>query len=115
MSTGKRTLRPYQIITNGVMTGTSVITSIATNILNMDNIGFEIKWTGTPVGTLVINASGTGVNYYPLPGFSVNSPTGTAGGTFVDIDPTSALWLQLVYTNSSSTGVLNAWIFGKAD
>lgn len=93
------------------MTGN--ITSIGFNIANYDIVGLQIVWTGTPTGILILNGSGYDGGFLPLPGFSVNSPSGSAGGTLIDISVTSMLWLQLVYEFSSGTGTLNAWAFAK--
>lgn len=128
MSTGKRLIYPAAIIgstpsgiNGGKYSGVSgdmsqaSITSLGFNVQNMDNIGIQIVWTGSPVGTLALNGSGYDGGYLPLPGFSVNAPSGSAGGTLLDIVPTSMFWLQLVYTKTSGTGSLNAWFFAKAN
>lgn len=129
MSTGKRVIYPVSIIgvlpsgmqkSGGQNSGISgdmsqaTITSIGFNIENFDIAGLQITWSGSsPLGTIVLNGSGYNGGYLPLPGFTVNSPAGSNGGTLVDIVITSMLWLQLVYTKTSGTGTLNAWAFAK--
>jgi hypothetical protein len=129
MSTGKRILFPVSIIgvlpsgmtnSSGQSSGISgdmsqaSITSIGFNIANYDIAGLQITWSGSsPTGTLVLNGSAYNGGYLPLPGFSVNSPSGSNGGTLIDLTVTSMLWLQLVYTKISGTGTLNAWAFAK--
>ena len=103
MSTGKRVIYPVSIIgvlhagiqkSGGQPSGVSgdmsqaTITSIGFNIENFDIAGLQIVWTGTPTGNLVLNGSGYNGGYLPLPGFAVNSPAGSPGGTLLDITVT---------------------------
>jgi hypothetical protein len=110
-------LFPVHIITNGAMTGTAVVTSSSLDIKYYDNIGLQFHWTGTPNGTFVINISSDNslapVNWVALPVSPAVAATGSAGDVYVDINQTSAQWLQVVYTNSSSTGTLQVWAVGK--
>lgn len=122
----KKVLPSYQIVPNpgyapkgippvsGVMTGTNVITSNPTNIENLDNIGFQITWTGNPVGSFQILCSIDGVNYVPLSfGPPLTSPSGTAGSFLVNLTELPYPWIELQYTNTSGVGALTAWICGK--
>lgn len=105
------------------MTGT--VTSAVSNIEFMDNIGIELDWTGTPNGTFAVQVS---VSYHqdslgnvtnvgawnsitlsPVP-----AAVGAAGTYYIDINQISSPWIRVVYTPSSSTGVLNAYICGKS-
>ncbi len=117
----------YQLITNGVMASTSQINSIVQNIQNFDNLGMEVSWTGTPVGTLTINGcvnNGPSGTLYsatsPIPAanaltFSpvLTQPAGAAGGYIIDLNQYPFPWLQVQYVNSSGSGTLNVWIFQK--
>lgn len=128
MSTGKRLIYPTCIIGNapinamstipgapaGDMSQVSII-SPGLNIQNFDNIGIQLVWPTTAVGTLVLNGSGYNGGFQPLPGFSVTSPSGSNTGTLIDIVPTSMFWLQIVYTKISGTGTLSAWFWAKAN
>lgn len=117
----KRVLPSFQIVggTNaksvvGTMTGTAVITSTPTNIENLDNIGFQISWTGTAVGVIAILCSIDGVTYLPLTfGPPLTQPAGTAGAYLINLTELPYPFIQLQYTNASGTGTLSAWICGK--
>jgi hypothetical protein len=108
------------------MTGTATILSSAIETFPYDNsISFEIQATGTPTGTLTMEESS---QYDP-----VNNPNaafvpmnpifnGVAIPTFSGA-PVSAFcthtraamgkWLRLRYVNSSGSGQLSIWAFGK--
>ena len=108
----KKILPAYHLISNGDMSTT--ITSNITNITNLDNIGIEWAWTGTPTGTFQILASISGQNFIPL-SFSDPLPTtsGSAGVWFTDLGLVSFYQIQIVYTPTSGVGTLNVWIGGK--
>ncbi len=107
----KAVLSPYQIITAGDVSQ-ATITSLATNIKLIDNVCMELVWTGTPVGTFQLLGSVTGNNYFPI-ALTPTAPAGSSGGTLVDLNQLSFPWIKLVYTKTSGTGTLNAWIGGK--
>lgn len=124
----KRVLRSYQIIPNagvpnvspaqpavsGVMTGTTVITSNPTNISNWDNVGLQVQWTGTPVGTFQILCSIDGVTFIPLTfGPPLTPPAGTPGSFLVNLTELPYPWIQLQYTNASGVGALKSFICAK--
>lgn len=107
------------------MTGTSVITSAVTGIQYLDNIGIQLNWTGTPNGGAVVQVSAdyardslgnvTNAGNWNTLSVSANAaPAGSASSFYYDITQVSAPWIRLVYTNTSSTGTLNAFICGKA-
>jgi hypothetical protein len=113
---------PFQSITNASMTGTVI--SIPTGINKLSEIGYDISWTGSPVGTFSCQVSNTytqnaeGVtqnpgNWTSLILSSVPMATGTPGNGFIDIDATGAAWIRLVYTPTSGTGTLNATVAAK--
>lgn len=109
------------IIVNAVMTGTSVITSPITEIRGFDNIAYDIQFSGTPNGTFSVQVSSsydpiTNPNaiFVPLVLSPVPVASGTSGVIGIDINQSGFQWIKLVYTNASSTGVLNAYVSGKA-
>lgn len=118
----KNTLKKYQLITNGDMSGD--ITSAVTNIQYLDNIGIQLNGSGLPIGVIRVqvsadydvNASGVVTN----PGNWINmvlSPTpqftGSADQIYIDIVPTSAPWIRVFYDFTSGTGSLNGFITAK--
>lgn len=111
---GQKRNLDFQNITNGVMTGTTTITSATTNVQNLDNVGLEISWTGTPTGTISVLGSNSNVNFYPLT-FSpaLTQPAGSAGGYLIDLNQFPFFYIQIQYVNVSGTGVLNTYFSGK--
>ena len=104
------------------MTGN--VTSAVTVIQNLSQVGYDISWTGTPVGTFSVQISNTysqnGAGNVLNPGTwttltlsTTPTASGTASNGYIDIDACSAYAIRLVYTAGSSTGVLNATICGK--
>jgi hypothetical protein len=110
----KKVLESFPLITNGVMNGTATLLSPATSIKNLDNIGLQIDWTSTAVGTISVLCSIDGVTYHDLT-FSplLTQPAGTAGGYLISLGQLPYLWIKAKYINTSSTGVLNISICGK--
>lgn len=126
MSGRKNVLTPHRFITDGVMTGVAAITSEVIVISFMDNVGIQLIWTGTAVGTFAVQVSN---NYHKTePGGAVsNSGTwttipldpaiaaaGSADNAFIDLNQMGACAVRVVYTNSSGTGVLNGYVSAKA-
>lgn len=118
-------LKKYQLISGGVMTGTSVITSSAVEIINLDNVFLQLHFTGTPTGTFSVQVSSdhdqdpngnviVAGNWISL----VLSPSpvaaGASGDIGIDLNQLGASYLRVVYTNASGTGVLSAVVSGKS-
>ena len=80
----------------------------------MDSVGLEVSWTGTPTGTIQVMASNSGINFYALT-FSpvLTQPAGAAGGYVIDLQLYPFKYVMLQFTNSTGTGVLNAWMQAK--
>lgn len=112
----------FQVITSGDMSGN--ITSAACDIENLVFAYFQMKWTGTPVGTFSVQVSGdhkeTSQGAITVPGtwttLTIN-PTPTASGSaadwYIDLNEISVPWVRLVYTFGSSTGSLNVTFGAK--
>lgn len=123
MSGRKNSLSQYKIISAGDMSLTS-ITSKVTNIQYLDNIGMQFNFTGAPVGTFDVQVSGDYLtdelgNIISAGNWiSVNLPqqpvaSGAAGSIYVDLNQLSAPYIRAVYTKTSGTGTLNAFITAK--
>ncbi len=137
MSDKKNQLLKYQNITNGDMSLSS-ITSTITNISFLDDIGIQLNFSGSPVGTFAVQVSADHAQDYSSPpnvtvagnwvpltftywdsgtsafitGFSV--PTSVGSPIYLDLALLSAPWIRVVYTKVSGTGTLNAFITAKA-
>ncbi len=128
----KHILEPFQIITNGSMTGTTAINSLPTNIRLIDNVCISMIWTGTAVGTFKVqtcnnvlaaaidsqSAVPASANWIDLPLYLngatyVPAAAGSASSILLELNQLAAWWVRLVYTNASSTGTLQAYISGK--
>lgn len=110
----KKILPSFKIINNGVMTGTNTITSTTIDISNLDNIGLQITWTGTPTGTISINASIDEVAFIPLvftP--ALGQPAGSGSSYLVRLNQVPYKFFNVTYVNTSGSGVLNIFIFAK--
>lgn len=100
------------------------VTSSVTNIQFLDNIAYQVNFTGTPVGTFSVevsvdhaqdsqgNVTVTGtwnaLTLSPTPAAS-----GAAGSAYIDLNQLSAAYVRIKYTRTSGTGTLNGYITGK--
>lgn len=118
-----KSLPPFQVITNGDMS-TASITSTISDIRNIDNVAYELTWSGTsPVGTVAVNGS---LDYDPTtptlkPGTWTSltlSPSpavsGNTGSILINMTGLAFPFIQVVYTKTSGTGTLQAYVSGKA-
>jgi hypothetical protein len=117
-------LKSTQIITNQSMTGTSTITSPAIAIQYLDNVYLQLEFTGTPNGTFSVQVSNdynqdslgnvTNVgNWVALTLSPAPVASGSANVIGIDMNQLGAPFIRVQYTNTSSTGTLNAFISGK--
>jgi hypothetical protein len=101
----------YQIISAGDMSQASV-TSQVFSVEHTPIVGIQAVWNGSaPVGTLSLQGSIDGVNY-----FNIGSPVAVSGnnGTAYLTDPNAAyLYARLVYTRTSGSGDLDAFAEAK--
>ena len=122
MSGRKSKLPKYQIVTNGDMSQAQIISDV-TNVELLDAIGIQLNWSGAPVGTFEIQISSdyekdsqgnviNAGNWIPLD-FSPAAETVLGSPIFVDIAITAAPWIRTVYTRTSGSGTLNAFITAK--
>lgn len=94
----------------------SMAASISTGAIDMNRSwqwAVQFVWTGTPTGTVKVQASCNGIDFADVTSASV--ATGGAAGNFLfnAAVPVGYNYLQLVYTFASGTGTLNAWVNGK--
>lgn len=123
-------LRPYQVITSGNLAGT--ITSSVTVIQKLSLISYTYNWSdgSSPVGTLKvqvsndysIDAQGAVANAGNWSDVSFLDGTGTVksialsgttGSANIQLPLCGAYAIRTVYTATSGTGTLQAWICGK--
>lgn len=98
-------------VIGGTMSGTNTIYSQIIDSSRMDNIGAEVTWTGTPVGTISVLVSNSGINFYALTfNPALAQPTGSAGGYAIDINQLPFKYILFQYTNSSGSGTLTIYL-----
>jgi hypothetical protein len=124
----KRFLPRFHLI-NATSMGASV-TSAATRIEYIDNIGYEVLWSAgtSPVGTITIQVSndhdetdngvvltvGNWQDVGVVDSAGV-APTisGASGDHFISLNQLPWKWVRLVYNRTSGTATLDVWITGK--
>jgi hypothetical protein len=104
------------------MASTNAIVSQPINMEDIDNVGLETDWTGTPTGTFSLEAS----NQYdpetnPNATFKAvtlasapANPAGSASGWLLDLNQIPFRWVRLRYTNASGTGTLQSYAFRRS-
>lgn len=128
--------QPFLAFNAGAMASTNTIYSSISNILHKDTVGIELSWSGSPTGTFYVQVSnsykpalaqseGAGApnngNWTQVPltdpvAGTTSLTTTTAAGNpmFLNLNQLGAAWIQIVYTNSSGSGVLNGTITAKS-
>lgn len=100
-----RVIEPCTLMSGGVMTGTSVISSSAMNVLHLTLACFQAIWTGTPNGSFKAEGSIDGINFDNL-NITITAVTGAAGNRIVVVPSCAPKYVRLTYTNTSSAGTL---------
>lgn len=115
-------LQPFKIVTAGNMSGS--ITSAIAEVKLQDNVGFQLKWSGAPVGSFAFQVSMDHLqdskgnvtvpgNWVSLPVSPAITAAGTPDDAYVDLNQVSATYVRVVYTRVSGTGVLDIFVDGK--
>ncbi len=122
-------LRPYQVLTDSLITADK--TSLVTIIQKISLVSYTYSWTGTsPVGTLKVEVSNdysidaqgnvSNAGHWSSVAFLAGTATaltvavsGNTGSTNIVLPLCGAYAVRTVYTFSSGTGILQAWICGK--
>lgn len=120
MSSSKPSLKNIQVITAGSMTGTSTLTGTTIDCIGMSWCGIHLSWSGTPNGTFVVqipatfNADKSPATWATLPVANTSGASltaaGSAGSHQIAISDIPFSHIRVSYTNSSSTGTLDAWM-----
>lgn len=115
-------LAPFKIIDAVSMGGN--ITSTPVEVKLQDNVGIQLNWSGAPVGTFDIQISsdykvdiyGNVVNsghWVSIPLSPSVAAAGSADSAYIDLNQMSANYVRIVYTRTSGTGSLEAWVTAK--
>jgi hypothetical protein len=100
------------------------ITSNPVNIKNQDNVGVQLHWTGTPVGTFGVQISSNHIqdpvgnvlfegNWVTLPLSPAITAVGSGDDAYIDLNQMSAQWVKVIYTRTSGTGSVDAVTVAK--
>lgn len=128
--------QPFPTFNAATMSSTNTIYSNVSNILHKDSVGIELSWTGSPVGTFSVQVSnsykpalaqtegygapqsGTWTTLPltdPLTGLTTLTRTTSVGSPiFINLNQLASACIQIVYTNSSGSGVLTGIITSKS-
>lgn len=80
----------------------------------LDNLGFQFVWTGNPTGVIEVKASIDGVNFVALDfDPAITQPAGTASNSLANVNQFPFKWIKVVYTRTSGTGSLTAWMSAR--
>ena len=116
----KNFLPPFKIITAGDMSQAS-LTSLITDIRNLDNIALQLVMTGTPTGTFAVQTSldynpttGVAGTFIPLTLSPAPAATGGAQNIYIDLNQIAGPYMRVVYTRSAGSGTLDVHITGKS-
>jgi hypothetical protein len=115
----KNVLLKKQIITAGDLSQATVASSVI-GIKYLDNVSIQCNLTGAPVGSLAIQtstdhdeddkgnvlAAGNFVSY-------TSASISASGNVVFDLNQVAAPFVKILYTKSSGTGAINAFVFGK--
>lgn len=110
----KNQLKNYTLI-DAVSTAAS-ITSSAIDVEFLDNIGFNIDWTGTTTGTITIEGSNVNtastfkaLTFDPV----LTQPSGTASGILVSVNQFPWSFIRVAFARTSGTGTLSVSMAAK--
>lgn len=104
----------YQLLNGVAMTSTTTFHSDPLPVMNVDNIGIELSWTGTPTGTFSIEASNSQLAWITLTfNTALTQPAGSANSIGLDINQFPFYYIRITYTNASGTGAANAYVTVK--
>lgn len=101
-----RNTPPSTLMAAVAVSSTNVYTSTTLPVPTVKNAAFQIQWTGTPTGTLVVNGSVDGVTFYNIYASIPTQPAGSASGVLLNIVDVTFQFLNVVYTNATGSGTL---------
>ena len=102
-------------ILDGSMSSTNVIYSQIIDISRIDNGGIEMNFNvndgDDASGTLEVQCSVSGINFYAIT-FNplLRQPSGTPDGYLINLNQLPFKYVMLVYTNSSGSGTMTAYL-----
>lgn len=89
----------------------SFVPSEPTGLNSILLISFQAAWTGSPVGVIKLQASNDKVIWSDVSNSALN--ISGAGDVLYNLSEIGYLYIRIVYTKASGTGVLNIIANGK--
>jgi hypothetical protein len=87
------------------------VTSETVDVQHICMVSAVVVMTGSPVGTLKFQVSNNlGANWADT---AITSAVAAAGVFYMTFPDVATQYVRLVYTKTSGTGAINAWINGK--
>jgi len=96
-------------ISNAVSLGSS-FNSSTVDISEVIGYAVQLTYTGTPTGSLTINASNDGTNFFTVATVTL---TGSAGTNVQNFTQAHYKYVRISYTFTSGAGTLTAYVSGK--
>ncbi len=105
---------PGPDILSASVSSTNVYTSATQAVANKDNLGLQVSFTGTMVGTLTVKCSIDNVNFDALT-FSpvLTQPSGSNLRYLINLNQLPFPYFIVEYTNASGSGTLTVFFSAK--
>ena len=91
----------------------------STTIDIMDQVCYQVHWTGTPTGTINIQGSVDNSTWDTLDPASftppIINPAGSAGGQLINLALTPFPYIRLIYTAASGSGTMTCNMSAKGN
>jgi hypothetical protein len=96
------------------LSSTNTVTSPTFNASNLDNVGLQVTFAGTMVGTITVNCSIDNVNFQPLTfAPALAQPAGSNLSYLISLNQVPFPYIQVSYTNSGGSGTLTVYLSAK--
>lgn len=96
------------------VSGTNTYYSQNIGVKNLDSIGLQMRWTGTPTGTFTVEHSPDAVYWDTVPvSPSITQPAGSSGNWTVVISGEPYPYLRVKYVNASGSGTVDVVVHAK--
>ncbi len=107
----KAVIKPYQVMKDGDMSQ-EIYTSV-TDIESLDNVAYQVSWTGSPEGDFGLFGSLNGDLWERLTVSPEMKAEGEPGSFLINMRSIPYPLVQLGYKPTAGSGVLNVWASAK--
>ncbi len=96
------------------------VNSSVTSIEYLDNVSYQIAWTGTLAATLAVQVSNDydsikqSGTFYPITVSGLTAPAGTPGGYVVNMNQLPYKYIRLSVDYTSGTGTMSCVVNAKS-